>query len=189
MNRMSDSKKSCQFFSWLQAIFYIVVSFATLYNLYAADRHNKLIFKPVIGVADVKTHRLITNESANGLDDVLGAKITFEIENKGSLPAKNVKISVRGKIGNTTLSFTENENLSKGIIMIQNTKYSNAPQIGKSILLRMKNNEKLFYKVSISFTDFEEYQAYQYDQFFEVRIITEKPLELGVYPISEVENF
>lgn len=174
--------------SCLQIIFYVVVSIGTVTNLYITNQNNKLIFKPAIGVVDVDAMRILQDKEHPNLDEALGGRIIFKIGNTGSLPAKNVKISVRGKIGNTTLPFTENENVAQGVVMVQDTKYSNTVNFHKEILARMKA-ERLIYKISLSYADFENYQSYQHDQFFEVRIQSESPFQFGVFPISEVENF
>ena len=172
-----------------QVVFYIIVGLTTVYNSYITVKHEKLIFKPVIGVSNVKAEMIIKDENSKSFNDVLYTKIIFEVKNTGSLPAKNVRIVTHGKIGNTTMSFTKSENISKGIIMVQNVTYTSIVTIGKEALIRLHKGEKLIYNVEISYTDFEEYEKYEYPQFFEVQIIQDSPVNIKVFPISEVENF
>lgn len=137
----------------------------------------------------MKTETLATKEDCQE-EDVIGVQIEFIIENKGSLPAKNVKISNKGKIGNTYLAFTKDPSVDLCVVMIQGVKYSNQVKISKDVLARMTNEkERLIYHMELSYSDFEGYGNYSYSQFFEAKVSKRKPFTVSILPISGISSF
>jgi len=173
----------------MQIIFYVVISILTVYNLWLNRIQSNLIFKPIVGVADVKPTRILTNidEEEDTYENVIGAKIDFVVKNVGNLFAKNIKIETTGKIGDTILPHTVKEK-NKGVIMIpQNTAVITAT-IGKDIIRRLvEKGEKLIYKVEFFYTDWDDYKEYNYSSYFEVIVIKKSPLDLGFIMLSEAE--
>jgi len=165
-----------------QLVFYAIIALATIYTLYLTNKQSKLLFKPVVGVVDVKTLRHLTNLKEDTYDNVKFVTISFIIKNVGNLPAKNLKISVRGKIGNTILPYIENdpERDKQGVVLIQDTQATNKATISKSVLDRVvKNDQDLTYTVGLSYSDWEEYEKYSYSSTYEIYVTRKEPLTLG----------
>jgi len=170
----------------LQIIFFIVIGFSTIYSLRLTSKYNKLIFKPVVGITDIKITRLIVGKDT--YENVKGVSLQIIIENVGNLPAKNALIMTRGKLGDTNLPFREPK-ANEGVTLIQNTKYTNETIIGREVLDKMLTNKdlRLIYRIEISYTDWENYNQYNYPSYFEVLIINKEPLNLVVRLLSEKE--
>lgn len=159
-----------------QVLFFLVVSCGTIYNAYFLTQQSRLIYKPVLGVVEVKTTRMFDKEDI--LDNIKAVKIDFIIENRGNLPAKNVRIKTTGKIGNTVLPYTESDQ-KEGIILIQNVKVTNTATISKDVLNKMiQEDEKLIYTVELSFSDWDNHD-YGYASKFEIYVTNKEPLTLS----------
>jgi len=170
----------------LQIIFFVIIGSSTVISLILSYKQNKLIFKPVIGITDVRTTRIFLGQE-DKLENVKGVIIQFVIENVGNLPAKNLKIKTTGKLGNTILPHTEGKN-SDGVHIIPNAKYLNEATIGIDIIRKMiEDKTKLIYTVELSYADWENYTQYSYPLFFEIYVTKKEPLNLGVKPLSENE--
>lgn len=175
-----------------QLVFYIIIAGTAIYNLYIANRQSKLIFKPVVGVVEVKTTRHVANLSEGSkasYDSVRYATVAFVIKNVGNLPAKNLKTLVRGKLGDTNLAYTEKNKDKPGVVLIQNAEVTNRARISKSTLeTLLKKKKRLIYTVKISYTDWEEYNNYDYSTSYEVTMIRKEPLTLKVIAVETTEG-
>ena len=177
---LKDTLKRFPLLKVLQGIFFVVVSAGTLYNAYFISEHSRKIYKPVIGVFDVKTFRvLIDNDGSNNYENVKGAVLDLIFKNTGNLPAKNVKVLSKLKIGNTTLPFTERE-LSEGFVLLQGGTASNRATISKQTLDKMLDGEQLILSVDMHYTDWEEEILTTYTSSYEVQIRSKNPLDLAV---------
>jgi hypothetical protein len=172
----------------LQIIFYVVISICTIYNLWFTRVQSNLIFKPIIGVVDIKTTRLLGDiDGKDVYENVKAVKIDFIIKNTGNLPAKNFKIKNIGKIGNTILSY-EKAKEDKGVTLIPPNVLINTATIDDNVIRRLvENKEKLIFKVELFYSDWDDYKKYNYSSYFEVLVITKNPLNLGVGMLPEVE--
>ena len=179
---MGLKEKSKEYIPVAQILFYLVIAITTSWSLYITRRQSDLIFKPAVGIVDAKTTRHIIPDSVDVYKNVTGATIAFTIENAGTLPAKDVKIKVRGKIGNTTLPYTETETglTEEGIVLLPKAKVFNRPKIGKRTIERMVAKERLIYTIQLSFTDWEDYKPYSYSVRYEVSVTKKSPLLLRV---------
>ena len=169
-------------------IFYLVVTFGTIYNLWFARKQSDLIFKPVIGVMDSKTWKNFTNTKDGDIyENVSSARTDFIIRNVGNLPAKKFRIKVIGKMGDVILPHKKYEEKG-GIIMLPQNTAVNTVNISKDILDKLlEKKERLIYKVEFFYTDWNESKEYNYSSCFEVVIIQKSPLNLVVRLIPEVE--
>ncbi len=169
-------------------IFYLVVTFGTIYNLWFARKQSDLIFKPVIGVMDSKTWKNFTNTKDGDIyENVSSARTDFIIRNVGNLPAKKFRIKVIGKMGDVILPHKKYEEKG-GIVMLPQNTVVNTVNIGKDILDKLlEKKERLIYKVEFFYTDWNESKEYNYSSCFEVVIIQKSPLNLVVRLIPEVE--
>ncbi|MBL7205493.1 MAG: hypothetical protein ISS63_14385 [Desulfobacteraceae bacterium] len=164
-----------------QLIFYAIIAFTTIYTLRLTNKQSKLIFKPVVGVVDVKTTRHLTNVKEDSYDNVRFVTIAFVLKNVGNLPAKNLKISVRGKLGNTILPYTENDTEAgdRGVVLIQDAQVTNKATISKSVIDKLvKHDQKLTYTIGLSYSDWEEYEQYGYSSIYEIYVKGKEPLSL-----------
>lgn len=172
----------------LQIIFYLVVGFSTIYNLWFTRMQSDLIFKPVIGVMDTKTWKTFTNlKDGDIYENVSSASVDFIIKNVGNLPAKNFRIKVLGKIDDVILpykKFGEKE----GVIMLPQNTAVNTVNISKGILDKLlEKKERLIYKIEFFYTDWNDYKEYNYSSCFEIVINQKSPLNLVVHLLPEVE--
>ena len=172
----------------MQIIFYVAIIILTVYNLWFTRIQSNLIFKPIIGVTDVKTMKILTNiEGEDTYENVIAAKIDFEVKNVGNLPAKNFKIKTIGKIGDTILPHTVAEK-KEGVRLIPQNEVVNTATISKNTIHKLvEKGEKLIYKVEFFYTDWDDYKEYNYSSYFEVYVIKKSPLNLGIRMLPEVE--
>ena len=135
---------------------------------------------PLVGVTNVQTGKVLKDKNVDTYDGTAGAGVVFAIENTGSRPAKRFKIRTVGKIGKTILPYTEDDD-EKGAVIFPGVKTFNKAGISKEILDKLTaGNERLKYKVQISYFDWEEKKYYEYSQFFEVLVSQKDPLQLEV---------
>ena len=172
----------------LKIIFYLVVTFCTIYSLWLTMEQSDLIFKPVIGVMDSKTWKTFSNTKDGDIyENISSARTDFIIRNVGNLPAKDFRIKVIGKIGDVILPHKQFEEKG-GIIMLPQNTAVNTVNISKDILDKLlEKKERLIYKIEFFYTDWNDSKEYNYSSYFEVFINQESPLNLGVQLISEVE--
>lgn len=173
-----------------EILFFLTIGITSVLTSHMLYQQNKLIYKPIVAITDVQTMRVADNENMDkqqkeALSNTRAAIVLFHVTNVGSLPAKNVHFEPHGKIGNTTLPFTDEYNKANGIRLLPNTKATNQAVIGADVLGRMKKGEKLFYDVNIKYKDWEGYEEHSYMQRFEVVITSEKPLNLVVKFVPE----
>ena len=101
------------------------------------------------------------------------------------MPAKKCKVKTTGKIGNTTLPFTEDEKASKGVVLIPNAKVTNVATLSKNTLDRLiEKEEKLIYTVELSYSDWEDYEKYEYPSYYEIAVTQKSPLNLTIRAVS-----
>lgn len=167
-------------------IFYLVVSFGTIYNIWFARKQSDLIFKPVIGVMDSKTWKTFTNTKDGDIyENVSSARTDFIIRNVGNLPAKNFRIKIIGKIGDVILPHKKFKEKGGIIMLPQNTAVSNV-NIHKDILDKLlEKKERLIYKVEFFYTDWNESKEYNHSSCFEIVINQKSPLNLAVQMLPE----
>lgn len=172
----------------MQIIFYVGIILLTMYNLWFTRIQSNLIFKPIIGIMNVKTTRILTN--INGEDtyeNVIAAKIDFVLKNVGNLPAKNFKIKTIGKLGDTILPHTD-DGKKEGVRIIQQNEVINTATISKNIIQKLvEGREKLIYKVELFYTDWDDYKEYNYSSCFEVFVTKKSPLNLSNKMLPEAE--
>jgi hypothetical protein len=107
--------------------------------------------------------------------------ILFTYENVGNLPVKDFESKPIGKLGNTTLPFTDPETGEKGIKLIQWGKVQNVSQLGRNEIVRLVDGkEKLVYTVDISYSDWEGYESFNYQTSFQVVVVFKEPLTLAI---------
>lgn len=152
----------------MQIIFYVGIIILTIYNLWFTRVQSNLIFKPIIGVVDIKTMRLLGDTDGKDVyENVKAVKIDFIIKNTGNLPAKNFKIKNIGKIGNTILSY-EKAKEDKGVTLIPPNILINTAIIDDNVIRRLvENKEKLIFKVELFYSDWDDYKKYNYSSYFE----------------------
>jgi hypothetical protein len=168
------------FFSGCQIAFFVVVGVFTIFNSFETHRINKLIFKPIVGITDIKTVRHPLPGRRDTYPNIMMVSIIFTYENVGNLPAKDFKFKILGKLGNTTLPHTEPE-IDKGIHFIQRAKLQNIANIGRNEIVRLvEGKEKLTYTVEISYSDWEGYEYFYYQTRYQVLAVSKEPLELAV---------
>ena len=180
---MSDEKDRLgKVFKIGSIIFYIIIAIATIWNLRLTVRQTDLIFKPVVGIVDVKKTRHHPVGTEDTYENIIGASFRFAIQNVGSLPAKNFQIKVIGKLGETTLAnrqvFDESH---EGVVLVQGAKTFNTPTISKNTIETLvQKKERLFYTLDFSYSDWEEYEHYSYSTIFEVSVnLRTKPLDFA----------
>jgi hypothetical protein len=148
-------------------------------------RQSKIVYKPVVGITNAKTTRLLSDKTQDTYDSVTSVICKFIIENVGSLPAKNFKIKPQLKIGNTILPHSEQDENYQGTILIPKVKANNYARINKDTLNRMiQTKERLIYTIEIFYSDWEDYQKYAYKCEYEIKILKKEPLHLAVYNLS-----
>lgn len=179
-NNFNKKLKSIVIF-WLQIIFYIATVTGLIYNSCLTRKQNKLIFKPVVGVVEAKTNRLRQSiDSADTYNNVQFLVVDLVLQNKGNLPAKNFIAKTTAKVGNTTLPYTEKDNKYQGAILVQGASSTSSITVEKAYLDRVViNKEKLIIDVDISYTDWEEYNDYNYNVKFQV-----KPTSIDPFTVS-----
>jgi hypothetical protein len=171
---------------WLKVIFYLTVSFGTIYNGYSLYKQSTLIFQPVIGITEVKAHRHLMPGTKDTYANVIGASVEFFIENVGNLPAKNVFIKPSGKIGVMNIA-TEESNDKMGIVLVQKAKQIISVTISKEDVEKMLiSKEKCFYTLEINYSDWKNYNKYNYKTSFEISIANKEPLILMVKGAGEI---
>jgi len=172
----------------LKIIFYVVIGICTVYNLWFTNVQSNLIFKPIIGVVDIKTTRLLGDiDGKDVYENVKAVKIDFIIKNTGNLPAKNFKIKNIGKIGDTILSYKKAKE-GKGVTLIPTNVLINTANIDNKVIHRLvENKEKLIFKIELFYSDWDDYKEYNYSSYFEVIVIKKSPLNLGIRMVPEVE--
>lgn len=179
-NLKKNTKKSCWFiaFKVIEVIFFVIIIVCTVYNLRLSIRQTNLIFKPVIGVIGVSVEPKIEEGKPDTYENVVNAKITFKISNTGNLPAKDFKIKTIGKLGNTTLPYTDHP--KAGGIFVQNAVGVNTTTINKDVIKKLvEEKERLLYTVQLSYSDWEDYEKYDYENRIEIYLISKKPFKLG----------
>ena len=165
-------------FKIIQVIFFFIIIVCTVYNLRISIRQTNLIFKPVIGVIGVNIEPEFEENKADIYENVENATITFRIKNTGNLPAKDFKVKTAGKLGNTTLPHTEDS--KAGGILVQNVGAVNTTTISKEIIKKLvEEEERLIYTVQLSYSDWEDYEKYDYKNMYEIYLISKKPFKLG----------
>ena len=165
-------------FKIIQVIFFFTIIVCTVYNLCISIRQTNLIFKPVIGVIGVNIEPEFEENKAETYENVVNAKIIFKISNTGNLPAKDFKIKTIGKLGNTTLPHTEDS--KAGGILVQNVVGVNTTTISKEIIKKVvEEGVKLVYTVQLSYSDWEDYETYDYGNMYEIYLMSKTPFKLG----------
>jgi len=160
-----------------EIILYAVLSIGTIYNLYLTRRQTNLIFMPAVGIIEINSINLLFDGQL-GMDykNVANVIVRFIVKNVGNLPAKNFKIDTIGKIGNITLSHEET-NKSGGSTVFPQQILINTANINKELIKDIVENKKrLRYKVEISYSDWKNYQKYNYSSYFEVVVANKNPL-------------
>jgi len=172
-----------QLSAFLQIVFFITVSIGTIYNLYCINRQNKLIYRPVVGITDVKTTRYLKDSTTDTFENVDYVSVEFTIENVGSLPVKNFKIKPLLKIGDTILPYEDVD--YKGTGLVQKAKVKNTAIVRKDIIGRMlKTKEKLIWSIQMTYSDWENYETYSSESSYEIRVTTTEPLNVTVLSLS-----
>ncbi|MBI4549628.1 MAG: hypothetical protein HY714_01715, partial [Candidatus Omnitrophica bacterium] len=153
-------------------------------------KQNKLLYRPVIGLTKIDTFKYLTDNALkepelSAFNNVKQAAIKFHIENVGSLAAKNFKIQVRGKIGDTWLPFTEKYADKKGVPFLPKMIAFSYATVGRETLERMKKGDALIYHVNIRYDDWENEPRDDYTQKIEIKISSEQPFALEAFPVPE----
>ncbi|MCK4377462.1 MAG: hypothetical protein KAV97_04525 [Actinomycetia bacterium] len=171
-----------------QMIFYVVIGTCTAYNLWLTRKQSNLVFKPFIGVMDIKTTRMLIDINKKDVyENVKCVKIDFVIKNVGNLPAKNFKIKTIGKIGNIILPHEEDKKNEGGTILPQQV-LINTAIIGKDVIDGLvERKEKLRYEVELFYSDWENYQQYNYSSYFDIFVINKNPLHLASSMLPKIK--
>lgn len=163
----------------VQVIFCIFIGCTTIYSLNLTLKYNRLILTPAVGVNDLIINCTLTDtDKGNVYDNVKELKITFNIKNSGTLPAKNLRVTVSGFIGDERLPIENNADSSVNFVLpgAESKKYV---IISKDLLNRVAyKKERLIYKVEVKYTDLENYQKYSDVQYYELRLINMNPFEV-----------
>ena len=135
---------------------------------------------PMVGVTGVRPLRFLKDAKVDNYEGVAGFKIHFQVENLGTRPAKNSRISTKGKIGNTVLPYTESEG-DAGVTIFPGVKVFNIVVVSKGTLDRLVlEKERLIYTVDLSYTDWEGHHKYENPQSFQVKVSEKDPLNLKI---------
>ena len=169
-----------------EIILYGVLAIGTMYNLYLTRRQTNLIFMPAVGIIEINSiNFLIDGQQGMGYENVANVSIRFIVKNVGNLPAKNFKIDTIGKIDDITLSHKETKKSSGSTVFPQQI-LINTANINKNLINDIvKNKKRLRYKVEISYSDWKNYQKYNYSSYYEVVIANKKPLVFSYQNSSE----
>jgi len=171
-----------------QMIFYVVIGICTAYNLWLTRKQSNLIFMPVVGIMEINsTNILIDIKQGADYKNVVNVMVKFVIRNVGNLPAKNFKINTIGKMDNITLSHEETKKSRGGSIFPQQI-LINTANINKDLIKNLVENKKrLRYKIELSYSDWKNYQKYNYSSYFEVVVVNKNPLVFSYINIADVE--
>jgi len=184
MSESPEKNKLTTTYHVAQIIFVIVISVFTAWNSYLAYRQSKLIYRPFVGVIDVATTRFRPPNQKDTYANTTSVLVNFLLENTGSIPAKNVKIDVTGKLGNTILPRIEPSS-DEGVVVPPHAKFSNLTSIGKNELKRLVDGgEKLIYSIKISYSDFEGYKSQEYTSYYELELVGKDPPAFLVHPVA-----
>jgi hypothetical protein len=113
-----------------------------------------------------------------------GLIVNFIVGNTGSIPAKNVKIDLTGKIGNVILRRIEPSS-DEGFIVPSQGKFSISSFIEKNDLKRLvEDGEKLIYSIKISYSDFKGYEPQEYTSYSELELVAKDPPGFLVHPVA-----
>lgn len=167
---------------------YLAIGIGTLYNLFLTRKLSNLIFMPSIGVIEINTTNVIIDiKQGPNYGNVANIVVRFIIRNVGNLPAKNFKINTIGKKDNTVLSHEEPKESEGGTIFPQQT-LINTANINKDLIHDLVENKKrLKYKIEISYSDWKNYQKYNYSSYFEVIVANKNPFVLSFMNSTEDE--
>jgi hypothetical protein len=171
-----------------EIILYAVLAIGTIYNLYLTRRQTNLIFMPAVGIIEINPISLLIDRQ-QGMDykNVASVIINFMIKNVGNLPARNFKIDTIGKIDNTTLSHKETKRSSGSTVFPQQILINKAI-INKDLIKDVVENKKrLRYKVEISYSDWKNYQKYNYSSYYEFVVDNKSPLVFSFQNSSEYD--
>jgi hypothetical protein len=164
----------------IEIVFFITVIICTVVNLNITKQQQRLIFKPVVGVVNVKPTYVIKDQNLGSkYDNLVGVKFDFVIKNVGNLPAKNVILNVKGMIGKTVLPKVESEP-NDGIVLIQDTEVTNTRTIDDRVLHRLVHEEEeLVFTIDINYTDWEEFDNYSFSNKYKITVESKDPLKLS----------
>lgn len=171
-----------------EIILYAVLAIGTIYNLYLTRRQTNLIFMPAVGIITINCiNLLIDKEQGLDYENVANVIVSFVIKNVGNLPAKNFKIDTVGKIGNTILSHEEKKRISGSTVFPQQI-LINTANIDKDLIEKIiKNKKRLRYKVEISYSDWKNYQKYNYSSYYEFVVANKNPFAFSFQSSSEYD--
>ena len=171
-----------------EIILYAILAIGTIYNLYLTRRQTNLIFMPSVGIVAINPLvLLIDNQQGMNYKNVANIIIAFQIKNVGNLPAKNFKIDTIGKIDNITLSHKEVKK-SAGSNVFPQQILINKANINKDLIKDVVENKKrLRYKVKISYSDWKNYQEYEYLSYYEFVVDNKNPLVFSFQNSSEYD--
>ena len=184
MNKTSDENWLTKTLYVAQILFVIVISLFTAWNSYLSYNQFKLMYRPFVGVVNVDTTRLLGPNKKDTYANTIGVLSIFWLENTGSIPAKNAKFDVVGKLGSTILP--RNEPVwDEGVIMPPHTKYFIRTTLGKNDLMRLiEGGEKLIYSIKISYSDLEGYKSQEYTSYQEYELVSKDPPAFLVHPVT-----
>ena len=132
---------------------------------------------------DVGTTRFRLPGQKDTYANTISILVNFSIENTGTIPAKNVKVDVTGKLGNTILPRIEPSS-DEGVVVPPHAKFSNLVSIGRGDLKRLvEGGGKLIYSIKISYSDFEGYKSQEYTSYYEFELVGKDPPTFLVHPV------
>ena len=179
---------------WLQGIFFVVVSGATITSLWLSISNSRLAYQqtellstPTVGITGLETKRVIPPGKKDTYDNIKSAQIWVTIKNTGNVGVKNLTINFSWRIGNTTLPVTRSEQTQKGIDLLQGIATFHIIDVSKDIIERVianKPEDRLVVTYDFSYSDWVGKKVYKYPTSLMLIVWIKEPLTFQAYPVA-----